>query len=102
LAPDPHIWNSGYDAYYIQYEFRLGDNVYSVPPPWWEHPWQKIEFPINQIQYPFNYIYVWVKVGIIAEPPPYNMEAGLDDISVLISPSAVSPASFGRIKTFFR
>jgi len=84
------------------YEVNLGDDNYFAGYPPWGYWWHEIVLPTANIHYPFDYINISVTVYISSEPPPYNMEAGLDDISVLISPSGVSPASFGRIKTLFR
>jgi len=99
IWPDPRSY--GNRAVVTSYEVKLGaNNTFGGSPPGGH--WYHVVLPTSGIQYPFDYINISVTVYITAELPPYNMQAGLDDISVLISPSGVSPASFGRIKTLFR
>jgi len=96
--------------YPCQTDFRiyLGDNnEYDVPPlpdtGWgWIIQWYKINVPLSEIQYPFDYVYIWVHVHMTTGTPPYNLYAALDDVSVTISHTGVTPASWGRVKATFR
>jgi len=92
---------------FTEFSFRLGENEYGTTPGpgtgWgWLEQWYEIMMPLGSITTPFNYVYIWVKVHAYGAPPPYNLEAALDDISVTVTGTGVSPTSLGRVKALLR
>jgi len=95
--------NGGRTPCYTYAYIALGDNTYGTGDFYGlGETWQEVEMPLNYVTTPFNYVYVNVNITVTGAPPPYNLYGAVDDISVMITGTSVSPTSLGRVKALYR
>ncbi len=94
------FWLFNFGSGIMSFEFYLGDNFYDDEITF--TGWGLITFPSVRLRFPFNYAKIIILIADYSGSPPYYLEGRLDDVSILITPTAVRPTSLGRVKAIYR
>jgi hypothetical protein len=82
-------------------EFRLGRNYEARACYELERGWNEVEYNLNNVKAAFNYVFVYSFI-LMGWPPGMYNAVGVDDVSVLVSPTGIRATSLGRVKALCR